>query len=354
LIRVGLFLPFQSDHWPSIERFARVLQAGALQSGREELSLVPVRPNESWKQNYGDFLGRRVAYTLGSFWQDFDVYHILDQSYSHLALAWPADRVLITCHDLEFWRKKNMKNAIVRRWILKAMLKADYLTTPSKTVESEVLETARLFKKIPFSSQVIYNSCGSEFGGLGKKKNTEKNLGRPVVLNIANTHWPRKNFSFLLGVISGLKKSIPDILLKQVGPEFTSEHRREIKDLKLETNIQRMQQLKPSEIAAEYAAAWLYLQPSTYEGFGYPLLECVASGTPFLASKIPVFEELFPVEGSLLELDLNLWVERSRELLSQNENCRQTLEAQRINNLRFSEAEQVRQYLELYETISKN
>lgn len=347
---MGLFLPFESDHWPSIERFARVLQAGAHQSGRENISLVPVRPRESWKQNYGDFIGRRVAYTLGSFWQDFDVYHILDQSYSHLALAWPDDRVLITCHDLEFWRKKNLKNALIRRWILKAMLKANYLTMPSKTVQTEVLETAEVFRMSPSSVRVIYNSCGSDF----KNTSKEKNKGRPVVLNIANTHWPRKNFSFLLQLLARLKESRPDILLRQIGPEFTAQHLAEIKNLKLELNIQRLEQLDQAEIASEYGAAWLYLQPSTYEGFGYPLLESVECGTPFVGSKIPVFEELYPVEGSLLELDINIWTKHCLELLERGPSWEQTLEAQRKNNLRYSEAEQVRQYLELYETISKN
>src|SRR5213079_1224597 len=34
----------------------------------------------------------------------FDVYHVVDHSYAHLVHALPADRTLVTCHDLDAFR----------------------------------------------------------------------------------------------------------------------------------------------------------------------------------------------------------------------------------------------------------
>jgi len=46
------------------------------------------------------------------------------------------------------------------------------------------------------------------------------------------------------------------------------------------------------ELAALYRRAWVYASPSTYEGFGLPYLEAMASGTPVVASENPGSSEV--------------------------------------------------------------
>jgi glycosyltransferase involved in cell wall biosynthesis len=41
-----------------------------------------------------------------------------------------------------------------------------------------------------------------------------------------------------------------------------------------------------------YRLATVFVYPSAYEGFGLPLLEAMACGTPVIANEIPVFEEI--------------------------------------------------------------
>ncbi|MBI2196452.1 glycosyltransferase family 4 protein [Candidatus Daviesbacteria bacterium] len=57
-----------------------------------------------------------------------------------------------------------------------------------------------------------------------------------------------------------------------------------IKQYGLDENIIRPGQIEDGELVAFYNLATLYVQPSIYEGFGLPILQAFASGTPVIAS----------------------------------------------------------------------
>src|SRR5262249_9881851 len=50
--------------------------------------------------------------------------------------------------------------------------------------------------------------------------------------------------------------------------------------------------VRTEELARLYRQAWVYTSPSTYEGFGLPYLEALASGTPVLATPNPGSREV--------------------------------------------------------------
>jgi glycosyltransferase involved in cell wall biosynthesis len=53
--------------------------------------------------------------------------------------------------------------------------------------------------------------------------------------------------------------------------------------------------------AAYYKHADIFAFPSMYEGFGLPLIEASHFGVPIVASRIPVFEELYKNQEALFD-----------------------------------------------------
>ena len=66
--------------------------------------------------------------------------------------------------------------------------------------------------------------------------------------------------------------------------------------------------LDDAELAKRYADALCLLWPSHYEGYGLPLLEAMAVGTPFLSTDTGAARELAIERDQVLPLDAEVWM----------------------------------------------
>ena len=114
---------------------------------------------------------------------------------------------------------------------------------------------------------------------------------------------PIKNIPVIIEVFSGyLKYKKGDCVLVLVGSDYWLDKRIDecIKKFQVNDRVIRLGYVPRDDLAAIYSGADVFLSPSLYEGFGFPLLESMACGTPVITSSIGSMPEVVKDAGVLV------------------------------------------------------
>lgn len=205
-----------------------------------------------------------------------DIYHITGDIH-YAAMGLPRRRTLLTIHDCVFlYQTKGWKRLILKKLLLDwPVRRCAMVTTISEASKKDILEYTGCS---PDKVVVIPNPVNEQIRYQPRIFNDRA----PVILFIGAT--PNKN---LLRVIPALE-GIPCILLiigaiPDPAMELLRRH-----------GIQYRQQtgLDDEGLAACYADADMVLFPSTFEGFGLPILEAQKAGRPVITSHISPMKEV--------------------------------------------------------------
>lgn len=93
-----------------------------------------------------------------------------------------------------------------------------------------------------------------------------------------------KNFYFPLYALSELLKVDEHLQVLCTGHPFTNDELQFFKDLGVQDQVKHIYPHNDNELAWLYRNAALFIFPSLYEGFGFPMLEAFASGCPVISS----------------------------------------------------------------------
>lgn len=230
---------------------------------------------------------------------EYDLYHFITPNLSFLVPN--GKKSLVTCHDIaplfiptSFWEKR------WRRYLYSGLKRADALIADSASTRRDLCRAYGLSEgKIPVIPLGVDRNVFRPLDKIICRKELGISPERKAVLNVALEHW-RKNIPGLLRTTAVLKRTYPDILLIRVG-KARNKTLELIKSLDLTDNIRYVTANSEEDLVRLYNAADVFAFPSFYEGFGLPVLEAMACGTPVVASNRTSIPELVGDAGVLVD-----------------------------------------------------
>jgi glycosyltransferase involved in cell wall biosynthesis len=340
-LRVALCADFPEEQWPSMDRVANELVAHLRRSHRDAIELTPVCPPFARRATRVMRSGAAfmVDRTLNRWWDyprhaeriasAYDVFHVVDHSYAQLVHHLPAERTVVTCHDLDTFRSvlrpaDEPRSAIFRKGtnrILTGLQQAAWITCDSGTIRDELLGFGLVSPErvsvVPVGVGDVFSASADGSADRTAARLVASKSGAIELLHVGSTI-ARKRIDALLAICAALVARVPDLHLVRVGGPFTVPQQRMIHDLGLEDRISVVGFLDERTLAAMYRRAALVLLPSEREGVGLPLLEAMACGTPVVASDLPVLRE---VGGAAVEYchvnDTDAWVRTASGLIDE-------------------------------------
>jgi glycosyltransferase involved in cell wall biosynthesis len=338
-VRVGVCPDFREEGWPSMNRVADALVEHLERdhSGAIAASLVaPPFKRRATRVSSGQIamnfdrgVNRLWDYprSVGDLQSAYDVFHVVDHSYSQLVQRLPPSRTVVTCHDLDTFRsllepEKEQRSVLFKtmtRHILNGFRRAACVTCDTAAVRDELVGHGVIAHDrivvVPIGVGDAFSPAADSDADAETSRLVGASSGATQILHVGSTV-PRKRIDVLLRIFAGVLHAVPDAHLVRIGGAFTPEQQRLAEELGVARRISVLPTLDDRRLAAAYRRAALVLLPSAREGFGLPVLEAMRCGTPVVASDIPVLRE---VGGGAAEHcpvdDVDAWVSQSVRLL---------------------------------------
>jgi glycosyltransferase involved in cell wall biosynthesis len=208
-------------------------------------------------------------------------------------------RSVITVHDLAFLLYPQFLTAESRRYyngqIRRAVRQADAIITVSQATRVDLMDRLA----VPSDKiTVIQHGADPEFQPLPVEAIAPvlSKFGlTPGYLLFIGTFEPRKNVAGLLAAYALLRQrsaeTPPLVLAGGKGWLFEATAAR-VHDLQLQAHVHFIENFATAEAPALYNGASLFVWPSHYEGFGFPVLEALGCGLPTVISDRTALSEV--------------------------------------------------------------
>jgi glycosyltransferase involved in cell wall biosynthesis len=193
---------------------------------------------------------------------------------------------VVTVHDLSFERLPRLMSlrdrTLFRTLVPRSVRRAERVLTGSEWTKRDLVERYGLS---PERIMITPYGVDSVF-----KPNGQGGGESPYALFVGAIQ-PRKA---PLAALEAISLVDDDLRLVLVGPEKRggNEVRAAVRRLGLERRVELAGHVGLQELAALYRGAACLVFPSRYEGFGLPVLEAMASGTPVVATRAGAIPEV--------------------------------------------------------------
>ncbi len=269
-------------------------------------------------------------------------------------------RSLLTVHDLSFVRVPEAASPRLKAYldqvVPRSVHRADHVLADSQATKDDLVA---LYGVPPHKITVLLSGVDSRFKPINDPKtlaNVRQKYAlpeRPYILSVGTVQ-PRKNYGRLIEALARLRAAGRSIDLVIVGgrgwledPIYAAIQRAAVHDYVHFTGF-----ADDEDLPALYSAAACVAIPSLYEGFGLPVLEAMACGTPVVTSNLSSLPEVAGDAAlTIAPTDLDALTSALERLLD-DESLRTTLSARGLERVKsFTWERAARQLLEIYTTL---
>jgi glycosyltransferase involved in cell wall biosynthesis len=368
-LRVAVICDFPEEHWPSMDLVGEMLftQLASNDSVMPHcvcpaMNFAAAQPRAAIRM-----LGRFVQYPrlLRKIVPEFDLFHIVDHSYAHLVHELPPGRAIVTCHDLDTFRcllepqrePRSFAFRTMTRRILSGFQRAAHVTCDTAATRDLVLKHDLLAaEKLTIVHNGVHPALSANPDASAGEQLTRR-LGRPPgmypeLLHVGSTI-SRKRIDVLVRVFAAVSRCHPNVRLIRVGSPFTQEQEMLARSLGIREHIDCLDHLDSPLLADCYRRASLVLQPSEAEGFGLPVIEALACGTPVIASDIAPLREVGGDAAIYCPVgDIEAWAKSVLDLLSADARTKNILRTRALQQAsQFSWTNYAQCMVEIYRQV---
>jgi glycosyltransferase involved in cell wall biosynthesis len=381
LPRVAIVSDLREERWHSMDLVAEMLLLNLKAPDLRVVDPTELRPVMVRRFTRVPFAPHSLAETadritnrvwdyphwLESRRDEFDVFHIVDHSYANLVRVLPANRTIVTCHDLDAFqgvlrgtRGGTLVSRALAHRLLEGLQAAARIVCVSQAAGDQLLSHDIVApSRVTVIPNGVHPTCSHRPDARADRQ-AEELLGPMTpsaieLLHVGSTI-PRKRIDVLLESVAVLRRRWSRLRLIRVGDAFTPAQERHVRQLGLTNAVTVLPFVDRRVLSALYRRASLLLQPSEREGFGLPVAEAMASGTPVVASRIPALVEVGGRAATYCPVgDVDAWVAAVSELIDEriasSSGWRARCAASLAQARRFSWREHARRMTELYTDV---
>ena len=223
----------------------------------------------------------------------YNLYHFTNQWTSmYMKHLDKSKKTIVTIHDLVPFTnvvKNSFRNIVFRR-IIRYSRNADKIIAISENTKKDIIKYLGIKEN---KIHVVYNGISHDVFYPRNKNSIRKKLGvnnKLIILHVTVDE-PRKNIPVIIGAFDKLRRHYNNLLFVRIG--YNTQGTLDlINKLGLRDHVKLFSFVDEKVLADWYNAADVFVFPSSYEGFGLPPIEAMASGCPVVSSNATSLAEV--------------------------------------------------------------